>query len=195
MDINQLKNYILENFQQCIPENLSYHGMHHTLNVLEVCGQYIDRMGVGEPDANLLRTAALFHDLGFTRSYNNHEEHSVDIAQETLPGLGYSDDEIAVIAGIIRATKIPQQPTTVLEKIIGDSDLDYLGTTAFYETGETLFHELVANGKLSDREEWDRLQVQFLKSHRYHTAFAREHREPVKQLHLQQILDKWSWND
>ncbi len=193
MDINQLKNYILENFQHRIPENLSYHGMHHTLNVLDVCEQYIERMGVEEPDANLLRTAALFHDLGFTRSYDNHEEHSVEIAAEVLPGMGYSQSEVDLIAGMIRATKIPQQASTVLEKIIGDSDLDYLGTDAFYQTGETLYEELFSTGKIKSREEWDRVQVRFLQSHRYHTEFAQKYREPVKQVHLQQILDKWSW--
>ncbi|WP_163712178.1 HD domain-containing protein [Mangrovibacterium lignilyticum] len=193
MNITKLKKYILEKFQHLIPGNLSYHGIHHSLSVLEVCGQYIGQLEITEHDAFLLQTAALFHDLGFTHGYDNHEEQSVLIAAEVLPELGYSITDIEKIAGMIRATKLPQNPQNLLEEIIGDSDLDYLGTDEFYTTGETLYQELFANGRISSHEEWDRLQVNFLRTHRYHTTFARQYREPRKQQHLQEILDKWSW--
>jgi len=193
MNIRKIKYFIFEKIKKEIPKNLTYHGLHHTIDVLEVCNQYIKRMNIAPHDAFLLRTAALMHDLGFIRDYDNHEVESVNYAKEILPDWNYSKSDIDIISGMILATKVPQKPTTVLEQIICDADLDYLGTDSFYSLGEMLFHELRSYNKVSTKKEWDRLQVRFLQKHKFHTPFAKKHREPVKQKFLTEILNKWGW--
>jgi hypothetical protein len=94
---------------------------------------------------------------------------------------------------MVLATQIPQQPKTLLEEIICDADLDYLGTDNFYPVGQTLYHEFKAYGIINTEEEWDKLQVSFLESHHYHTEFAQKYRQPIKQQFLQEIKDKWGW--
>jgi hypothetical protein len=42
------------------------------------------------------------------------------------------------------ATKLPPNPKNLLEKIICDSDLDYLGRSDFIPVSNTLFEELKA---------------------------------------------------
>lgn len=188
MDLIRLKTNIIAKLKDGLSEKLTYHCVEHTLAVLECCNLYIKRLNIGEKDARLLRTAALFHDTGFMSGYDEHEELGIVYARKILPDWGYSSEEIETIAGIIRATKIPQQPHTLLEEIIGDSDLDYLGTDKFYEIGELLYKELVAMGKIQTREQWNQLQIGFLQKHRYHTDFAQKHREPVKQKHLEELI-------
>jgi uncharacterized protein len=193
MNIRKLKNFIINKITSEIPASLSYHGVHHTLDVLHVCNQYIKRLKIPKSEAYLLRTAALMHDLGIMWNYSNHEEQAINYVKETLPEWGYSPSDIDVICNLIAATRIPQQPHTLMEEIICDADLDYLGTARFYTVGETLFREFVVFKVISNEEEWDRLQVNFLSKHRFRTDWALRNREPVKQKYIQEIRDKWGW--
>lgn len=194
MTIRKLKEFISDKLRQELPAKLSYHGLHHTLDVLDVCNQYIRRLNIKPKDAYLLRTAALIHDVGILWTYNGHEEEGVRYANEILPQYGYNKKDLEKISGMIRATKIPQQPKTQLEKIICDADLDYLGTDQFNSIGNTLKKEFIAYKVISNNEEWDRLQVNFLSKHHYHTQFAKKNREPKKQIFLNEIRKKWGWD-
>ncbi|MBK9735511.1 MAG: hypothetical protein IPO92_11290 [Saprospiraceae bacterium] len=82
---------------------------------------------------------------------------------------------------------------TILEQILCDADVDYLGTDRFYPIGQTLYKEFLEYKVVIDDESWDRLQVKFLSNHRYFTPFGIKFREPVKQMHLNQIKQKWGW--
>jgi len=141
-------------------------------------------MGITAYETILLKTAVLFHDAGFMFSSYEHELRGCQIARETLPGYGYSAQEIKRICGMIMATKIPQTPGNALEEIICDADLDYLGRPDFYTIGATLFKELKTAGVLNSEEEWNRLQVRFLESHVFFTHVNKKRRRAEKLLHL-----------
>lgn len=188
MNIAKLKKFITGKLERELSGKLTYHGVQHTLYVLKVCNQYITRMQIPAEDAYLLRTAALMHDTGYLHGHENHEERSMAYASKILPDWNYTNRQIEKINGMIRATKVPQKPDNLLERIIGDADLDYLGTGSFYTIGDRLYREFKNYDLIHDRKEWDRLQVDFLQKHRYHTQYAKKHREPVKQKHLQELL-------
>lgn len=191
-NIRKLKTFVVGKIKEEIPATLTYHGLHHTLDVLRVCNDYIKRLKINSEDAYVLRTAALMHDIGIMWNYQNHEEQGMDFVRNELPNWGYSQKEIDRICGMIQATRIPQNPTNILEEIICDADLDYLGTDKFYSIGETLFKEFIVYGVVKDEESWDKLQINFLDRHRYHTDFAKRNREPVKRRFLEEIKAKWN---
>ncbi|HPE76318.1 MAG TPA: HD domain-containing protein [Draconibacterium sp.] len=193
MNTGKLKRFIINKLQSELSDKLTYHGVQHTLHVLKMCNKYIKRMHIEAHDAYLLRTAALLHDTGFIWDFDNHENASINYTAKLLPDWNYSDHEINLIIDMINATKKPQLTSNILEEILADSDLDYLGTNYFYKVGNKLYKELLAYNKISTEEEWDKIQVQFLRDHHYHTPFAQKYREPVKQKHLNEILDKWGW--
>jgi HD superfamily phosphodiesterase len=189
MNTAKLKRYILNVLKTGLSPRLTYHSIHHTIRVLSVCEQYITRLRVSPTDAYLIRTAALLHDTGFLCTYDNHEEASVNFAREILPGWNYSSAEIEKIAGMIMATKIPQVPSNLLEQILSDADLDYLGTDLFNSIGKQLFDELISFGRIADEKEWNHLQIRFIQNHQYHTRFAKKHREPIKFAHLKRLKE------
>jgi len=170
-----------------LSDRLLYHDISHTKDVLRVCNQYIRRQGISGYNAKLLRLAALLHDIGFTVAYADHEEKSVEIATQLMRECGFHKADISVVSGLIMATKIPQQPKTKLEKIICDSDLDYLGRKDFYPISRRLYKEFLAFSIVSNEQEWNQVQLKFLETHTYHTSFARENRQPVKEQHLKVI--------
>jgi hypothetical protein len=88
---------------------------------------------------------------------------------------------------MIMATKIPQTPTNLLEQILCDADLDYLGRPDFHHIGQSLFEEMQAYHLLNDEQAWNRLQVSFLSAHRYHTQTNKTQREPVKAAYLLEL--------
>ncbi len=183
----KIRQSVLDILETKLPDNLYYHSIDHTLDVLKVCNEYIDRLNIDEDQAKLLRLGALLHDVGFTVSNIDHEERGVEISQKLLSEYDMPQEDIDIIHGLIRATKIPQSPKTELEKIICDSDLDYLGRNNFYNISDQLFKELQSFDVVHDKNEWNKMQIRFLEAHSYHTPFAREHRQPVKEKRIAEL--------
>jgi len=169
---------------------LPYHNIEHVYDVLSAALLIAGNEKLTIDEISLLRVAALFHDVGFTHSSKDHEEHGAKLAKEMLPAFGLTHDQIDVIGKMILATKLPQSPDTPLEKILCDADLDYLGRDDFYETGGRLLEEMKAVGVVETETEWNIMQKTFLESHKYHTDFSKANREPFKQERLQEIALK-----
>ncbi|MBN8683844.1 MAG: HD domain-containing protein [Chitinophagales bacterium] len=185
MNYRGAKQYILDRMSRELSGHLAYHGLHHTLDVLAMSVELCESEGVGAHDTVLVKTAALYHDCGFVKDkHAGHELEGCRIVQDQLPLYGYSDTDIETICGMIMATKIPQSPKSLLEEIICDADLDYLGRPDFFKIGETLFHELHAYHLIDNEQAWNRLQVSFLSAHRFHTQTNIRRREPAKQEYL-----------
>lgn len=188
MNLPEAEDFILQKLHSELSENLYYHGPHHTLDVADSAIRLARAEGISDEETlTLLRTAALFHDAGFITTYQGHEAEGCRMARECLPDFGYGAEQISRICGMIEATKIPQSPRNLLEEIICDADLDYLGREDFEPISATLYRELKAGGLVADKPAWDAKQIQFLENHRYRTATAQAIRQPLKQLHLQHL--------
>lgn len=188
MDYRAAKHFILAKLRAELSDKLHYHGLHHTLDVLRVSKALCESEGVSGRVVTLVKTAALYHDCGFVKDkHAGHEYEGCLIARASLPAMGYSVEDIEVICGMIMATKIPQSPTNLLEEILCDADLDYLGRSDFYPIGESLYEELSAYHLIQGERAWNRLQVSFLGAHRFHTNTNRKYREPVKQQFLKEL--------
>jgi putative nucleotidyltransferase with HDIG domain len=185
--LQDLQNDILDKLEKNLPKNLYYHNLKHTVNVFYQTETIARLEGVNEKQMLLLKTAALFHDIGFLISYDHHEEKGAEIAQKTLPGYHYSPEQVSQICELILATKSPQKPQNLLQQIICDADLDYLGRPDFIPTSQNLFRELFERNKIGTIEQWNRMQMKFMEKHRYFTASARKLREPEKQKRLAEL--------
>jgi uncharacterized protein len=186
-DFNEAEDFILAKLKQELSPTLTYHGYHHTLDVLDAALKIAAVENISGEEKKLLRIAVLFHDAGFIYVYKNHEEKGCEMAREFLPGFGFDKKQIDIIAGMIMATKISRDPTTKLEEIISDADLDYLGRDDVFPIAETLFEELKIHAGLTDARQWNSFQVSFLSNHHYHTRYAIDLREPKKKIYLEQL--------
>ena len=184
---SEVEKFVTERLQRELPKDLYYHGFHHTMDVLRSAVMIGTEEKITDEEMTLLKVAVLYHDIGFTKVYKNHEEIGCNLAREELPGFGFNEQEIESICGMILATKIPQQPQNKLEYIIADADLEYLGTDQFQRIGRTLFEEIRIYLQVESERQWNIIQMNFLKSHRYFTDFCKENREPQKQKQLKEI--------
>jgi predicted metal-dependent HD superfamily phosphohydrolase len=146
--------------------------------------------GIKGEDLYLLKSAALYHDAGFTKQYDHNEPIGIEMAQRALPNFGYTPEQIEVVAKLIHATIIPHNPQSLLEELICDADLDYLGRDDFHEIADNLRKELREQGKINSDRMWDEIQVKFLTQHRFFTKSAIFLRQEKKLKHIEEIKQR-----
>lgn len=189
MQFQKAKAYVLKRLEKELNPNLYYHGLHHTIDVCEAVERLAGLEKIKGNDLVLLKTAALYHDFGFVLKYKANEDGSAVLAQETLPQFGYSHKEIEIVSNCIIATQIPQRPKTILEKILCDADLDYIGRDDFFMVALKLHREWSEHGIQITLKEWYLQQLDFVSKHQYWTNAAKTLRQQKKELHLYQIKE------
>jgi class 3 adenylate cyclase len=187
IQFTDIQEIILDKLEKELPGYLFYHNVKHTVDVVTEVELIGWAEGCTDEEILLLKTAGLFHDVGHTIIYDGHEYQGTLIAREMLPKYNYSPAQIDRICEIIMSTKLPPKPTNLLEDIICDSDLDYLGRSDFIPVSNTLFEELKAQNKMGSLNDWNRIQVKFISGHQYFTKTARSLREVNKQLQIDRI--------
>lgn len=180
MDFKNAKKYILTRLENELKPNLHYHGIHHTLDVYEASIKIAELEKLSQEEKVIINTAALYHDSGFIYQYENNEEIAVKLIQLVLPKFGYNQKQIKAIGEIILTTRITSRPQTLLERIMCDADYDYLGRDDVFKIAETLFRELNEYDYKFTRQEWNEVQVKFLRKHEYYTESSLTLRRPKK---------------
>ena len=188
-----IKQPILSRLENELDSRLGYHNITHTLDVLEQAEVLAKQEKVTDKhDLLLLKTAAVFHDSGFLSVYKNHEEKSCEIASESLRNV-LSEEDIKKVCGMIMATKIPQTPNTLLEQIICDADLDYLGRNDFEPISRNLYKEFIVFKIIPEDIIWDHIQIKFFESHHYFTGTSVSKRNEKKLKHLNILKERSKW--
>jgi adenylate cyclase len=187
IQFTDIQEIILDKLEKELPGYLFYHNVKHTVDVVTEVELIGWAEGCTDEEILLLKTAGLFHDAGHTVEYDNHEYESAQLAREMLPKYNYTEEQIDRICEIIMATQLPPRPKNLLEEIICDSDLDYLGRSDFIPVSNTLYEELKAQEKIGTMNEWNKLQVKFISGHQYFTKTARSLREVNKQMQIERI--------
>lgn len=197
IDYSGARQYALNRLDSELSPKLFYHCAAHTRYDVARASERLARLeGVPENDLRLLMTAVYFHDIGFTQlkettreAYRDlqHELLSAQIARRVLPEYGFGPQELDTIEGIIMATRLPQSPRNLLEKIIADADLDSIGREDFWSTSANLRIEMAAFGTLYTDYDWYEFQVRFLSGHSYFTDAAHQFRDEGKARNIQAV--------
>jgi len=184
---NKLRKKSWHLLQSELPGELYYHSILHTVSSLKICEEYIRYFDIDRYDAKLLRIGVLLHDIGFTVSLDHHELEGAKIANELMIELEFTKSDIKVVTQLILATELPQKPKNLLERIICDVDLDYLGRKDFYEISDLLYQELLEKSQFFDKTQWNRIQIEFLENHTYHTEYAKKRRQGLKEQRIDEL--------
>lgn len=190
MEYNKAREFIIRKLINELDPKLTYHSINHTMDVLQAANNLATLENINSRDKVILETAALYHDTGMLKTYIGHEEASTEIVKEYLPGYGYQSDEIDEICNMIITTKLPQSAKTFNEKLLCDSDLDYLGREDFFMIAHQLQYEWnVLNIRKTTLREWYELQIMFLENHTFFTKSAKELRDEKKADNLKQVKE------
>ncbi|MEI6575459.1 MAG: HD domain-containing protein [Bacteroidota bacterium] len=180
-----LKDRFIKLLKENLKSGLSYHNIDHTLDVVSQAEKIARMEGIDDEETIFyLKVAALSHDSGFIEVYNNHEEKSVEILKAEIQGFNIPEEKLQLIADLIMATKMPQNPHNHLEEVLCDADLDYLGRDDFFEISDRLRDELLGFGIVKNELGWDKIQIAFFESHKYFTKTSQHLRNEGKQQKL-----------
>ncbi|MEO6850299.1 MAG: HD domain-containing protein [Mucilaginibacter sp.] len=190
MQFKRACNFILSKLQKELPAHLLYHSINHTTDVYRAAERIAKGEGITNDERKLLLTAASFHDSGFLKAREGHETESCNLARRYLPGYNYNAVEIELICGMIMATKLPQSPHTLLEEILCDADLDYLGRDDFFLLSNILFSELHTECLIKGEREWNMEQAEFMGNHHYFTHTSVKTRQANKEHYIKLVKSK-----
>lgn len=166
--------YVTPFLSENIPAQYVYHDLAHTQDVVRVSRQIGLVLGLPMDDLESLQIAAWFHDTGYDKGPENHEERSIEYARAFLEPYGLPSDKLDAIVGCIRATKVPQKPIGLLQQVICDADLSHLGEKTYWLRTTKVRQELVStHNKLMSEDEWIDFELAFMMRHQYHTDIAR----------------------
>ena len=190
MNYPEARDFIIKKLSNELDPDLTYHSIEHTLDVLNAACNLAELEGISAHDRIILETAALFHDSGMLKTYAGHEDASVEIARKYLPKFGYQKKDIDMISKMIITTRLPQSASNFLEKILCDSDLDYLGREDFFMIAHQLQYEWnILNVRHTTLREWYELQIMFLQNHSFFTTSSKRLRDEKKADNLRQVQE------
>jgi hypothetical protein len=192
---DNIQKPILTRLEKDLDPLLGYHNFSHTLDVLEQSQKIAKQEGINDKhELLLLKTAAAYHDSGFLYVYKGHEVRSCEIASNDLKEK-FNEADLKRICGMIMATRIPQSPTNLLEQIICDADLDYLGRNDFEPISTNLYKEFITFKIIPEDIVWDHIQIKFFEAHHYFTKTAFEKRNKIKLKHLAMLKERSNWKN
>ncbi len=184
--------FVTDLLQNKLNKTIKFHTLQHTLEVVMASEVLANFYKLAENDRIALGLAAWFHDTGYTGGdAKDHETLSIRFATIFMKEHGVNDETKNKVVGCINATRMPQNPTNDLEKMICDADLFHLGSDSFEEKNKLLRQELndFGNNDVS-KKKWREINIRFLERHEYFTSYAKEKLAPVKAEHLTALKEK-----
>lgn len=176
------RNYVTEIYTKQVKPEFVFHNLEHTEDVVEACSYMADHFQLSDDDRFTLLLAAWFHDTGYASGEAvGHEERSIATVTSFLKEQGTDDETIEKVTSCIRATKMPQSPLSLIEKILCDADLYHLAADDYNARNQLLRQEqmFLLNTKIS-KKDWRRNNIRFLESHKYFTEYGEQKLEPKK---------------
>jgi predicted metal-dependent HD superfamily phosphohydrolase len=173
MITNQVEAYASEVLLK-LPQVFTYHNIDHTRKVVSAVKEIGHYSKLSNDELETVLIAAWMHDTGYVNGIENHEDHSALLAETLLKSLNTSAKKISTIKNVIAATRMPQQPLSLIEEVICDADLAHLADDEFINGSEKLREEWrLTHNKIYTDKEWAMNNLSFLKSHKYFTSYGK----------------------
>lgn len=186
--LQETEQYINDYFAKHISPEYVFHDFEHTVQTVAAARTIGEGFQLDDREMLLLLLATWFHDTGYSEGPKDHEERSCNNADHFLRGK-LPDADVETILELIRFTKVPQQPQTLLGQIICDADLSHLGMETYWDrTGKLRQEFILARKTVMSEQDWVDFELNFMLNHNYHTAVANELFNKRKAKHIQQLI-------
>lgn len=161
-------------------QHAMYHGWMHTKTFFDAVCYLAPLENIDDHGIMMLKIAALYHDTGylFGVSYD-HEYRSAVIAHKDLQSFGMPEGDIDQICRLVLSTMLNFKPVGILEEIMHDADLEYLGRDYYPYVAELLRKEINIDYAI-----WKVEQISFMKKHQFITSSARKIFDKQKAINL-----------
>ena len=188
----ELAPYINELYLEHPHDDLVYHNLGHTEQVVQAAREIAAHSNLSEEDTEIVVAAAWFHDTGhLTGGTENHEERSVHFMRTYMAEHGINDEDfLRNVENGILATKMPHEPQNLREQIMCDADTYHLGTSQFLKTNKSVRKELKLRGYKKEAKGWKKKTLRLMETHHFYTAYCQENLAVGKETNLENCRQK-----
>jgi predicted metal-dependent HD superfamily phosphohydrolase len=189
--IRKAEDFVRSHYKEHRNLNLLYHTIAHTEKVVTAVTEITNSYRLSEKEFFICIIAAWFHDIGYYEDALNHEEVGAKKAEEFLMSNGVDEETTRAVKNCVLATKIPQNPTDLLEQIVCDADLYHFGTDEFQVQNKLMRKEteLMNNVKI-DKDEWQSSTLLLMENHHFHTDYCNKELNQKKKENLRKLEKK-----
>ena len=179
-------------YRENVDKNLFYHNRDHMLEVLDNTKKLADHYQLDDRQFFVVSAAACFDDISHCiKGVEFHELKSAELAASFLSSIEVNEEDITAVRNCIMATKMPQTPVTINEKIVCDADLYNLGTEDFRKKNRLLKNEEEAIGSAEiDGITWRASTISLLENHSYHTDYCQLLLNKTKAENLEKLKNR-----
>lgn len=179
--IDDAKQYVTYILTYELSDKFLFHSINHTLDVLKNIEIIGGKSNINGETLNVLRMSALFHDIGYVDSYDDHEVFSAKRASNYLRSKNVSKITINQIGKAILSTKTPQNPLDQISRILCDADLMNLTCDDYFEQVELMRKEWEQFGKGNfSSHQFHVNSLEFFQKHQYHSEYGKKVLQPKK---------------
>ncbi|TDQ33247.1 Pycsar system effector family protein [Zeaxanthinibacter enoshimensis] len=188
--IQEAEDFVVEYLTDQLDPKFLYHNLRHTQRVVKNTKEMLDHYDIKGKENDVITLAAWFHDTGYVKGPEEHEESSCEIAREFLEKKNFPKEDTDKVCELIRATKRIYEPSNLHEEILRDADSSHIGKKNYLEVSELLREELSLLGIADfNSSEWrDENIKMFRTEHRFYTDYAKENWQERKDKNLRKLV-------
>lgn len=181
-----IENYVFNLFKDNLSLDFTYHNFMHTVKVVEAIKTLSTDEQISTDLREKLLIAGWFHDTGYTKTVQGHENESANIAKQYLSEHNFDENYISEVQDYILITTLNSVPKNIGEAIVKDADNYHLGQTEYPKISELLRDEIakICHKEFSDYEWHIENRNFFLNVHHFYTDAAKKHWQKGKEENL-----------
>lgn len=179
--LREADSYVQQQVLENLPNIYLFHNYEHIAEVVASAKKLADLAKLNEEERFKLLLAAVFHDVGYVKGHQEHEQASAEMAEDFLKLHPVPKEIINEVKKLILSTQKKQRPETELEKILHDACWSFLGRKRFFRRAQLLEmeYEQVHQEKIS-KKKWNRKMLDLQLNTAYLTPYALEEYGPRK---------------
>ncbi len=190
--VNQIEQYIFQLFKDNLSSVFVYHNFSHTMMMVTAIKEMINDLNLDDDTAYNMLVAAWFHDSGYTKGFENHEETSIELLENYVAKNNLTNVNLPLVRSLILATKLDAVPETEIEKMFRDADYYHL-TVPEYDNYCSLLKKEFQTVKQCDFDdlEWCKQNLEFfVKHHRFYSDYAIKNWQHLKDKNFYKLLEE-----
>jgi hypothetical protein len=170
--LKDTKRYVTTFITSTANANLVYHNKMHIEDVVSAATKIAHHYHLSENDFFTIIAAVRFNNLGFYLDYAFHQGKAAEEASAFFEKKGVDQITVNAITECILST-YSMYPQTLLQKIVCDAEMFYLGTTNFRKQNKLQRKEYRAmNDAEISKEEWRLKTIKMISSHNFQTGYC-----------------------
>jgi class 3 adenylate cyclase len=145
---------------------------------------------ISDDEMLLARAAAILLFSGLSETYENFEIRSAEIARSILPEFGFDERQTERVFNLILATKEPFRPQNIIEAVLIDARMEFIGRVDYLTQVQLLYLEMKNMMRDFSKEKFIRKQRTLIKEFNFFTLAAQRLREITAEEQLKK-LESW----